>query len=62
MSDSEFTRKARQFAQSILAGVQELEDLSAEPADDDGVLKALDAVDTEVWSTIDYIKDGRPDS
>jgi hypothetical protein len=39
-----------------------LEDLSAEPADDDGVLKALEAVDTEVWSTIDYIKDGRPDS
>lgn len=60
--DSSYRGNLRTVAQSILQGIQTLEDLSAR-ADDDhysNVAHALGEADTDMWALIDWIKEGRP--
>ncbi len=53
----------RDLAQSVLAGIQGLEDLSA-ATEDDGYSNAelaLRDADSDVWALVDWIDEGRPE-
>lgn len=62
LTPAEYQARLREMAQSILAGIQRLEDLNA-TADDDAysnLAHALNEADGDVWATIDHIAEGRP--
>lgn len=59
---TEYRARLRNLAQSILSGIQRLEDLQATPEDDSyaDVAHTLNQADTDVWATVDFIAEGRP--
>jgi hypothetical protein len=63
MTSAEYLQALRDLAQSVLAGVQRLEDLGA-TADDETFsmpTKALSQADSDVWALVDWIDGGRAD-
>jgi hypothetical protein len=59
-----YLENLRERAQSVLAGVQRLEDLGATQNDAGAYVDPavrLDDVDSDIWSLVDWIEAGRPD-